>query len=121
MAKKKKNEFDGEDTMEEVTSVDGESLSVETESPSVEQETPSSSDGKKVSKKARMPPLKKGVKEGEITFDIFFAWSIKKSPNVIRPDHYRAMKVFLISKSHAMIDTKEGFCQIFKQYGLNLE
>ncbi len=72
-------------------------------------------------KEVSMPPLKKYVPEDKLSFDSFFAYAIKKHENQVRPDHYRAMKIFLIEKNHAMIDSKEGFCEAFKIYGLTLD
>lgn len=71
-------------------------------------------------KHAKIPQIIKGIPQGKITFDIFFAYGIKKFPDQIKVDHYRAMKNYLKQKNNAMIDTKDGFCESFKSYGLNI-
>ena len=59
-------------------------------------------------------------KANHMAFDAFFSYMIRKYPKQVRIDHYKPLKSFLISKNHGMIDTKEGFTSIFKEYGLNL-
>ena len=72
-------------------------------------------------KEAKLPKMEKGIPSGKLTFDIFFAYAIKKFPDQVKVNHYRAMRNYLKQKGHAMIDTKDGFCESFKAYGLVIE
>lgn len=70
---------------------------------------------------ARLPKMDKGIPAGKLTFDIFFAYCIKKYPESVKVSHYRAMKNYLKGQGYAMIDSKDGFCESFKSYGLIIE
>lgn len=72
-------------------------------------------------KNARLPKMDKGIPTGKLTFDIFFAYCIKKYPESVKVSHYRAMKNYLKGQGRAMIDSKDGFCKSFKAYGLIIE
>lgn len=119
MARKKKKEQEKDmkldfDLEEKVSEAEKE---VSEKKEEVEEEKPV----KKQIKSAKLPKMDKGIAKGKLTFDIFFAYCIKKYPKQIKVDHYRAMKDYLRHKGYAMIDTKQGFSESFKAYGLNIE
>lgn len=72
-------------------------------------------------KNAKLPKMDKGIPTGKLTFDIFFAYCIKKYPESVKVSHYRAMKNYLKGQGRAMIDSKDGFCESFRAYGLIIE
>lgn len=115
MARKKKDSIESEVPVEESDLASSEA--------NVEENEPISSPKPETKAKsnARLPKIEKGIPDGKITFDIFFAYCIKKYPEQVKVDHYRAMKNYLAQKNCATIDTKQGFCASFKGYGLSIE
>lgn len=71
-------------------------------------------------KKAALVKPKAPPKDTRVSWNVFFAWAIKMHPTQVKVEHYRAMKTFLASKNHAMLDTRAGFIETFRSYGLDL-